>query len=108
MDTGCRAVGIEKEMNRHQTALRLLKQCNNVEPGLVQRVLLLCKDLTQADVDLTEATVILVNNWCFDQELHIHLLDLFGSLNEGTRIVCTKKLLGQRNSRKRSKAETLT
>jgi H3 lysine-79-specific histone-lysine N-methyltransferase len=109
METGCRAIGIEKVMSRHTAALRLLEQCGKFEPMLAERVNLYHQDLTQLTADLSDATIVFTSNWCFDQDLHRHLLDHFSVLSKGTTIICTKDLLGQRNSdnsRKRNIATT--
>lgn len=108
MDSGCKAIGIEKDIKRHQTALRLLAQCDNIKPGLADRVILWHKDLIWDDIDIMDASVIFMNNWCFSQELELCLLDYFSTLKSGTIVVCLKNLFGARqstNSRKRCKSE---
>jgi len=101
MNTGCRAIGIEKEEARYQASLRLLQQCKEVDPSLEERVQFLSEDLMCNEVDLSEATVIYVNNWCFSEELQLKLLDHFQALKPGTRIVTLKTLFGQRSSKRR-------
>ena len=109
IETGCKSIGIEKELVHHMAALRLLEQCDKFEPEIAQRVNLWRQDLIHPTLDITNATIIFMNNWCFDQDLHTHLLDHFSTLHDGTFIICTKELFGQRNScnsKKRNKAAT--
>jgi hypothetical protein len=106
LDTGCLAVGIEKELARHEAALRLLEQCKNIEPGIHENVQLLCKDISQDDINLSQATVIYVANLCFDEQLQWKLLEHFSLLKKGTTIITLKSLFGQRNGYKKTRIET--
>jgi len=91
METKCKSVGIEKEPDRHKAGLRLLEQ---FESELAQRVTLHNLDLNDKP-DITDTTVVFTNNLCFTQELQMTLLDLFGGLKRGTKIICTKSFFGQ-------------
>jgi H3 lysine-79-specific histone-lysine N-methyltransferase len=108
MDTGCRAVGIEKEMGRYQAAVRLLKQCRELQPDVHGRVEFYQKDLMVDKDDIEKvllgATVIFVNNYSFGEELGLKVLDHFDALQEDAIVVTLKSLFGRR---KRTRTEGL-
>jgi H3 lysine-79-specific histone-lysine N-methyltransferase len=71
MNTGCHAVGIEKELGRHQAAVRLLNQCRELQPDVHGRVEFYQKDLMVDNIEkvLLGATVVFMNNYSFGEEL---------------------------------------
>ena len=105
MDTGCHAVGIEKDPRCHEAALHLLEQCKTIEPDLEEKIQFWCKDLMKDNINFLEATVIYISNWCFSQQLQLELLNQFATLKEGTKTVALKSLFGQRSNQKRARTE---
>ncbi|KAL6060677.1 Histone-lysine N-methyltransferase, H3 lysine-79 specific [Balamuthia mandrillaris] len=115
---GCKAVGVEIRPELHRIALRmrertmqLLQQAERspqrdgeeaqVDGGDItasqpQRyhcgeVQLLCGDLSNPTFDLSEATVVFLNNFCFPEELEQAVLHKFKRmLRDGARVVSTK------------------
>jgi hypothetical protein len=111
MDTGCRAVGIEKELGRHQAAVRLLSQCRELQPDVHGRVEFYQQDLMVDDGDiekvLLRATVVFMNNYSFGEELGLKVLDHFNALQKDAIVVTLKSLFGRRKRRRNSGLLTL-
>ncbi|GMT27238.1 hypothetical protein PFISCL1PPCAC_18535, partial [Pristionchus fissidentatus] len=50
------------------------------------------------DLIIKEATVIFINNYMFDAQLMYHIKQMVMDMADGTRIICTKSLLEERNA----------
>jgi len=95
VQTGCRAVGIEIRSDLHQIATLLLDELGRSLPNHMGSVNVELRqgDCTAADVthDLHEATVVLVNNFCFPVALdQMILAKLYKLLKEGARMISTR------------------
>jgi hypothetical protein len=92
--TGCVAVGVEIRseltdiaMALHRNYKALLKRvgfpCGEVK--------LVCGDITSSAIDISNATVVFLNNYCFPQYLEQSVLKKFKkSLKDGVRIITLK------------------
>ena len=93
---GCEAYGIEIRpelgeiaRNMHDGLLKYMEKQNDCKVSVNARFF--TGNALSDDFDYSDASVILVNNWCFDAVLEQKLFEKFEkTLKEGTRIICLK------------------
>lgn len=92
--TGCVAVGVEIRSELTSIGQALLKNYQTLlrRTHLLRgEVQLVCGDILSPEVDLSKATVVFLNNYCFPQHLEQSVLKKFkAGLKNGVRIITLK------------------
>ncbi len=90
--TGCEAHGVEIRPELHNIALSIKDYCAGSTGGQdFSRAHFVNGDVSNPSIDITSATVVYVNNFCFPEQLQQLVLEKFKrGLRDGTRVISLK------------------